>query len=154
MPRYNPKQLPGMVTATDVGLIGLELVTALLVPTVGVPATIATLLLVLARGATLLQYLNVVSQVIATTEDLLQIFVHLKELGLFGDPDDCCEQLKRIADSLRHVKEDETEVSIADITKKLADDWVFTGPNGQEIKVSESLGRLIYYGFYHSSSQP
>lgn len=154
MPRNNPKALPGMVSATDVAIIGTELVIALLAPGVGVPATIATLLLVLARGATLLQYLNMVSQVIETVENLLQIFVHLKQLGLFGEADDCCLQLKRIADFLRTVKPDETEESVAERLKLISEDLVWTSADGTRIPLGESLGRLLFTGYYNSYREP
>lgn len=154
MPRNIPKQLPGMVSAADIAIIGGELALALLVPGAGVPALIATLLLALARGATLLQYLALVRDVLQSLESLMAIIVHLKSLGLFGEADDCCEQIKRIADNLQTIKPDETIESIAARLKIMSDDWRWTNENGQEIKVSESLGRLLFYGYYHSSQQP
>lgn len=154
MARHQPLALTGMVTAADVAVIGAELAIALLAPNAGVPAILATLFIALARGATLLQYLQLVRDVLVACESFLGIVVHLKTLGLFGTPDDCCAQIKRIADYMRTLKEDETEESVADWLKKMSNDWVWVNENGQEIKVSESLGRLLFYGYYHSSQQP
>lgn len=154
MPRYVPKALPGMVSAADVAIIGIEMTIMLLQPTIGVPTVIATLLLALARGATFLQYFALVSSIVRTVESLLSIFVHLKTLGLFGTPDDCCEQLKRIADYLRTVKPDETEESIAERLKIISEDLVWVSDDGTRFNLGESLGRILFTGVYHASTQP
>lgn len=154
MPRRQPKALTGMVTAADIGIIGLEITIMLLNPGIGVPTVIATVLLALARGATLLQYLHMVEAIVQTVESLTGIFVNLKHLGLFGSPEDCCEQLKRIADSLRTLKPDETEESIALWLKTISEDTVWVSEDGTRFPIGESLGRILHTGVFHASTQP
>lgn len=154
MPRYQPKALPGLFTAADIAIIGAEITIALIQPQVGIPAVLATLLLALARGQILLQYLHGVQAVVMTVESLLQIFVHLRTLGLLGEVDDCCAQLKRIADSLRTLKPDETEESIAERWKQISEDLVWTATDGTRIPLGESLGRLLFTGYYNSYREP
>lgn len=154
MPRNQPKALAGMVGATDVAIIGAELAIALLVPGVGVPATLATLLLALARGATLLQYLSLVQDVLISVDTILSIFVKLKQLGLFGEGEDCCEQLKRIADYLRVEVSGMPDKSYAQIMEKIQQDLVWTDTDGNVIPLGESLGRLIFTGYFSSERQP
>lgn len=154
MPRNQPKALTGMVGATDIAIIGAELLIVLLQPEIGVPATLTTLLLALARGQTLLQYLALVKDVAITIDTFLDILVKLKQLGLFGETEDCCEQLKRIADYLRVEVDGMPDKSYAEIMDKIQHDLVWTDTDGNVIPLGESLGRLIFTGYFSSERQP
>lgn len=154
MPRNQPKQLTGMVTAGDIAIIGAEVLVLLTNPAAGIPTVLATLLLALARGQTLLQYLEVVRSVTQTLESITGLIVNLQALGLIGEPQDCCAQLKKIAEALRIEPEGMPEKSIAEIFQKIQESIVWESTPGEIIPLGESLGRLLFTGYYSSERQP
>lgn len=154
MPRNQPKQLTGMVTASDIAVIGAEILVLLVNPAAGVPTVLATLLLALARGQTLLQYLEVVRSVTQTLESLTGLLVNLQALGLLGEPQDCCAQLKKIAEALRFMPDGGDEKTVAQIFQKIQESIVWESTPGEIIPLGESLGRLLFTGYYSSERQP
>lgn len=135
--RYEP-HLPAPVQdgASVSGLL-LNLLAALILPEVVIPATMASYASSLATPDRLNVSLAIASNFTGTVKNTLEIIKLARDLGWIGSNSN--DDLKRIANAL-YVKENNVDISISDLLKRVSSYTPESGSNsGQRVDLAQVL---------------